>query len=181
MRYRRGQSSHVLSRVGVHGYSRLGMPSRRSCSTLPSLPGVLTNCQPTPGAASNCLIAVEVDLDMALLACRHPRVEALFRIRDGQFATMAWQDPGGRRQRQDLSPDGVQLAPPVRISVGSRNRAFFADHITGEDGVQLLAVEADRASAMTGSMQDFQGDAANLELPAVLHVDLRVAVVHLSP
>ena len=28
IRYRRGQSSHVLSRVGVHGYSRRGMPSR---------------------------------------------------------------------------------------------------------------------------------------------------------
>jgi hypothetical protein len=26
MRYRRGQSSHVCSRVGVHGYSRRGIP-----------------------------------------------------------------------------------------------------------------------------------------------------------
>ena len=57
MRYLRGQSSQLASRVGVHGYSRRGMPASMGCSMAhPVL--VRPSVGPAATHASNRLPAV---------------------------------------------------------------------------------------------------------------------------
>src|SRR6202042_1965086 len=125
--------------------------------------------------------ALQTRCALRVLPRRDPGVESLLGHRDGELATVAGQDAGGTRQRQYLGTDCVQLAAPVRIAVRAGHRTGLADDIAGEYGVELAAEEADRAPAVPRSVQHLQPDAADLEHATVFHVDVRRAVVHITP
>ena len=57
------------------------------------------------------------------------------------FLAMARQQPCLRRKGQHLGADRIELAPPVREPVSARNGACCGDDITGERGVEFLAVQ----------------------------------------